>query len=225
MKKLRSLLFRIRELLWPLLESENEIKCNEKTIEECLWNKNEESMILEYIEIYSKSEENRNTKIESKSMIFIGTFSVIIALLTLLIKDINIDSATNTPRQMFLIGAIILIIIYLCRAIWFSIKALERREYHTLGFPDFMFSNSTEKKKKIILKCYNNTKKNQRIINLKVDYMTMAQEYFKRAIFCIGVFSGIELLSYIVPFEKIMIFLPAVIMLFAIAIILYIIIE
>lgn len=225
MKKLRSLLFRIRELLWPLLESENEIKCNEKTIEECLWNKNEESMILEYIEIYSKREENRNTKIESKSMIFIGTFSVTIALLTLLIKDINIDSATNTPRQMFLIGAIILIIIYLCRAIWFSIKALERREYHALGFPDFMFSNSTEKKKKIILKCYNNTKKNQRIINLKVDYMTMAQEYFKRAIFCIGVLSAIEFLSYIVPFEIIFIFLPAVRLLFALAIILFIIME
>ena len=39
-----------------------------------------------------------------------------------------------------------------------------------------------DKKREIFVRQYNAVKRNQREINLKVDYMTMAQEYFQRAV-------------------------------------------
>lgn len=72
-----------------------------------------------------------------------------------------------------------------------------------MGFPKFMLDESQDKKKQIIIIQYNNTKKNQNEINIKVDYMTMAQEYFKRAIVVVATFSIIVFLNYIVNFKPI----------------------
>ncbi|MFT8930742.1 MAG: hypothetical protein ABF969_15570, partial [Sporolactobacillus sp.] len=47
---------------------------------------------------------------------------------------------------------------------------------------------------------YNTTKRNSSIINLKADYMTMAQEYFKRAIIQIAAFSILSFLNYILQY-------------------------
>ena len=78
-------------------------------------------------------------------------------------------------------------VIYLCRAIWFAIKAMGKQKYCKFGFPKFMLDQDNEKKKKIIIDQYNIIEKHQEGINLKVDYMTMAQEYFKRAIVVVGI--------------------------------------
>ena len=43
--------------------------------------------------------------------------------------------------------------------------------------------------------------KNQSEINIKVDYMTMAQEYFKRAIFVVATFSVIVFVNYIFSYK------------------------
>jgi hypothetical protein len=198
-KKARKVFIDIRELIWPLLEPLEESKQNEINETDCFWNIKEEDFILRYVEKYSESEENRKKEVESKSTIFIGTFGVVTAVLISLTKELILnDSVPVTFSKLLLICMMTLAIIYLCRAIWFSIKALERRKYYTMGFPKFMLNESTDKKRQIIIMQYNNTKKNQDEINIKVDYMTMAQEYFKRAIVVVATFSVIVFVNYIV---------------------------
>lgn len=181
----------IRECIWPLLEPLEEIKPKEVKVEDCNWKENDIDLMLNYIEKYSASEDSRKSQVESKATVFIGIFGVVITVLLNLVKDIIVKdtSSTNNGIKIAIVLVIIPAIIYLCRAIWFSIKTLERRRYYSFGFPDFMFIDSEIKKKQIIVKQYNDIKKNQLEINLKVDYMTMAQEYFKRAIIVVSVFS------------------------------------
>ncbi len=198
-KKVLKVFIDIRELIWPLLEPLEESKQNEINETDCFWKSKEEDFILSYVEKYSESEENRKKEVESKSTIFIGTFGVVTAVLISLTKELILnDSVPVTFSKLLLICMMTLAIIYLCRAIWFSIKALERRKYFTMGFPKFMLDESTDKKRQIIIMQYNNTKKNQDEINIKVDYMTMAQEYFKRAIVVVATFSVIVFVNYIV---------------------------
>lgn len=194
-----------RELVWPLLEPLVEDPLKSISEADCMWNDNEIDMLLQYAERYYESEEKRKQEVESKSTIFIGTFGVATAILINLTKDMIFNSTVPyTPFRMLLIFMLTSANIYLCRAIWFSIKALERREYHTMGFPNFMITNRTDKKKQIIIRYYNNTKKNQNEINIKVDYMTMAQEYFKRAIVVVALFSCIVFIYYIFSYKTIM---------------------
>jgi hypothetical protein len=198
-KKVLKVFIDIRELIWPLLEPLEESKQKEINETDCFWNSKEEDFILRYVEKYSESEENRKKEVESKSTIFIGTFGVVTAVLISLTKELILnDSVPVTFSKLLLICMMTLAIIYLCRAIWFSIKALERRKYFTMGFPKFMLNESTDKKRQIIIMQYNNTKKNQDEINIKVGYMTMAQEYFKRAIVVVATFSVIVFVNYIV---------------------------
>lgn len=195
---MKAILNNIREYIWPLLEPLEEITPRVIKEEDCNWKNEEIELMLNYIEKYVGSEESRKSQVESKATIFIGTFSVVITVLLSLVKDILVKdiSSANNSNNMVVVLVMVLAVIYLCRAIWFSIKALERRRYYSFGFPDFMFSDSdiNIKKKKIIVNQYNNIKKNQLEINLKVDYMTMAQEYFKRAIIIV---SGFSILTFV----------------------------
>jgi len=193
-----------REIIWPLLAPLEETSPKQISEADCKWNNDETDMMLEYVEKYSISEEKRKKEVESKSTLFIGTFGVATAILINLVKDMLFnETVPHTAFVLFLICMMTLAIIYLCRAIWFSIKALERRNYSTMGFPNFMLSDCTDKKQRIIIKYYNNTKKNQDEINIKVDYMTMAQEYFKRAIVVVALFSGIVLSEYILSYKTV----------------------
>lgn len=185
---LKRFLKKIRELIWPLLEPSESIEAKKITIEDCRWEDSEIELMLKYIEQYAASEENRKNQIESKASIFIGTFTIVITVLLSLIKDIlfkNIES--DNYYNVIIVFLMSIIVIYLCRAIWFAIKAMGKQKYCKFGFPKFMLDQDNEKKKKIIIEQYNIIEKNQEGINLKVDYMTMAQEYFKRAIATVGV--------------------------------------
>lgn len=202
---IKKLMANIRELIWPLLKPPKERSPRKISETDCIWNDNETEMILQYVEKYYESEENRKKEVESKSTIFIGTFGVATAVLINLTKDMIFNNTvSHTPFRLLLIFMMTLAIIYLCRAIWFSIKALERRRYYAIGFPNYMINDSNDKKKQIIIQQYNNTKKNQNEINIKVDYMTMAQEYFKRAIVVVALFSCIVLISYILSYKTVM---------------------
>lgn len=186
-----------REFVWPLLDT-LEVKTPRKIIEaDCKWNEDETDIMLEYAEKYQESEEDRKKAVESKSTIFIGAFGVAVSVLLRLIKDmVSNNSEQLTPVKLVLICLMTLSIIYLCRAIWFAIKTLERQKYHNIGFPDFMLSDCAEKKKLLIIEHYNNINRNHDVINIKVDYMTMAQEYFKRAIVSVALFSVIVVSNY-----------------------------
>jgi len=69
-------------------------------------------------------------------------------------------------------------VLYIVQVMRFSIKALERKEYHSFDENDFLYGN----KKKTVFDLINKVKKNYDVINRKVEFMTMAHEFTKRII-------------------------------------------
>jgi hypothetical protein len=176
------LIINIREFFWPLLEKET-IKPPENL------NPEEIKVIPDQLErtlnlsIHCYEAENERKKtIEGKSSLFIGTISiitsVIIGVTTVLVKS-------DDFRDSILILAFLLffLTLYMARTIWFSIKALERKSFNSISIDDLLISDQNDQYyKKLIAEISNKLRKNALIINSKVDYMTMAQEYFKRSI-------------------------------------------
>jgi hypothetical protein len=83
------------------------------------------------------------------------------------------------------------------RTVWFSIKALEREKYYSTAVDDFLINSVDESYyKQLIAAITNKIRKNAMTINGKVDNMTMAQEYFKRAIVVVALYSFLILLFF-----------------------------
>lgn len=176
----------IREKVWPLLEpldnsSPPQIRKENITLT------NEENLKTAYdwAVKYYENEDKRSSTVETKSAIFIGTVGFLITILLTISKDLLTISGFN---GLVSVMAFSVIIIYLCRVVWFAIKALQRNKYHTIGFKDFIIEDDNYRKQ-LIVTLINYAKKNEEVVNQKVDYMTMAQEYFKRAIWAIAIYS------------------------------------
>src|SRR5699024_2632073 len=97
--------------------------------------------------------------------------------------------ASSNKYDLFsflLFFSLFIFIIYISRTLWFSLKTLERKSFYTVSVEDFLSQKKEEDYyKELIVRISNKTKKNFNVINEKVDNMTMAQEYFKRAIIVI----------------------------------------
>jgi Ca2+/Na+ antiporter len=196
--KIWEVLKNIREFFWPILEPLEPVNIEEITIEDCKFDESEIEFELKILKELKKNEDERRKDVESKATIFIGTFIVAVTLLINLIKEFVLSK--NNQASFLNDVAIILLsltIIYLCQAIKYSIKTIEKRNYTIVGFPKFMLSNKLDKKRMILVKQYNALKKNQEQINIKVDYMTMTHEFFKRAVYAVTLFTFIFLLNYI----------------------------
>ncbi|MFW5795527.1 MAG: hypothetical protein ACOCV1_08610 [Bacillota bacterium] len=185
----------IREFFWPILEP---IDSDKKKIEKIsLHNMNVNDGNIDILynlakEIF-KNEEKRNSNIESKSIIFIGTLGVITAIISSLLNELN-NASINLSILILLIS-----VIYFVRAIWFSVKALEKRNFCTLGFNDINIKgNDITYKKKLTIKMINMLRHNSEVINTKVDDMVMAQDYFKRGIVTLFLLIFLKVLSIII---------------------------
>jgi len=179
----------VREFFWPLLEplKKDDFKplyTKDLTIEE-----NDLDMCCELTLRYYDSEDGRKKAIESKSTIFISAIGFVIAILLsmatglLLNPKIQFGFLTSFSILMWVV-----IVVYFCRTVWFSIRALERKEYHTIGYKSFM-AGGKDYRRKLITDIINKTRKNSLTINLKVDNMVMAQEYFQRVIVAAVIYS------------------------------------
>lgn len=187
----------IREAFWPLLEEgepyeSRELSASDITVTEANLDRTLEVALKDF-----SSEEDRGKTIDSKSSLFISTISVItsivIAVTTVLVKESNF-----TLPVFGLVFLLFLLTIYMARTIWFSIKVLERRAYQTINVDDYLEpEEGNEYTKKLIVKVVNITRSNYKVINTKVDYMTMAQEYFKRALIVVIIYSFLLLLFFI----------------------------
>jgi hypothetical protein len=191
---------KIREFIWPLLEKgpnpelellyPKDITTNEKYLEKTL-----EYTIKEY-----ESEEERRKTVESKSSHFIGTISVVTSIV-LAITSFLVKSDEFGFFTFLLVFLLFVLTIYMARTVWFSIKVLERAVYFTISIKDFLIKEIDDKYyEKLILTITNKIRKNTITINMKVNYMTMAQEYFKRAIVVIIIYSSVILVSFILKF-------------------------
>ena len=182
---------KIKEFFWPVLEplektgftafSEQDLTIEDDSLDTCY------ELTLKYYD----SESDRKKSIESKSTIFVSAIGFVIAILLSMATGLLLNPKIELGfLASFSILMWVFIVIYYCRAVWFSIKALERQEYYTIGHNDYM-KQGINYRRKLIIDIINKTRKNSLTINLKVDNMVMAQEYFKRGIISIIVYAVI----------------------------------
>jgi len=173
----------IREFFWPLLErsaGKNKIKEN---IELKIADESLEIAFQQKIKIL-EAEEDRRKGIESKATLFISTLSVASSLVvtaSTLILNNNFDSNKLLIKTSVTISFILTV--YTATTIWYAVKALERGAYSVLSINDLnQIGSKNEYLRKLIQRFIKIKMDNQDIINSKVNNVTMAQEYYKRAI-------------------------------------------
>ncbi|MHA1381729.1 MAG: hypothetical protein ACTSRG_25450 [Candidatus Helarchaeota archaeon] len=182
-------LSKIREFFWPLLEPQK-LEETEKIIksENILLRQSKNLKVALDLALKNYDEENERGKtVESKSIIFIGTISLITTILMTIYKDIFLKDITKYDvKLIFFIAVVVIYIIYLTRTLWFSVKCLGRKAYHTINYSLYNRSDK-EYLTEIVAEIATIIEKNHKVINEKVDDMVMAQEYFKRAIVLLAI--------------------------------------
>jgi cation transport ATPase len=186
-----------REFFWPLLEDSEAQEVKSITVQEINVHKDYLEKTLEYTIKRYEAEEDRKKTVESKASLFIGTISVVtsvvIGITSVLINKNEINATT-----CFIVFLLFILTVYMARTIWFSIQALERKNYHTISVNDFLIKEANDDYyKSLITEITNKIYKNYAAINDKVDSMTMAQEYFKRSIVVVTLFSFCILIFFL----------------------------
>lgn len=186
----------IREAIWPLLdpipESDKDKKNVRISAEQIdLATDDDLSVCYDLAVKYYEDENERKSSVESKSTIFVSAIGFTTAILIAVTKDLVLSNKTESAFTTYIfIVLLVLIVVYMARAVWFAIKVLERKGYHTFGYADFVKSGKPDNyRADIASKLINLTINNQEIINSKVDNMVLAHEYFKRAIIFIVIYS------------------------------------
>ena len=172
----------IREFFWPLLEKQTKFY-SPKTFfpKEILVNSENLEVYHQMILKSFEDEHERSMIVERKASLFVG-FIGIVTTLAIAATTILIERESGIEKLLLSIILTILMI-YLVRTLWFSIKTLERRGYAILSLEDYELKGDKEEfYKKLICQILNATYKNTDVINKKVNFMVMAQEYFKRVI-------------------------------------------
>jgi len=195
---------KIREFFWPILEP---IEVDSEALppdDKIVIDEDNLDQAFELINKYAEGEEERRKGIESKATLFLSTISIatslIVASSALLLG--NTDKSWPVVATMFLS---FILTLYACTTVWFSIKALERGHYVVVGFNDLNFAgDKIAYKKHLILTIKKKTTFNYKTINEKVDNLTMAQQYYKRAIVVICIYAFLLTLFciFIMPVGK-----------------------
>lgn len=192
----KNVLKEVREFFWPLLDDTEVIPStadeNLVHIENC----NLSKALDLTIRIFD-SEEDRRKSIESKAAYLLSSISVATSLVVASNTLITGNSTNHLAIKLSVIISFILSL-YTVRTVWFSIKALQRGSYSVLDFSDInKGGDSYLYQKNLISSLVLKVQNNLNTINSKVDDMTMAQEYYKRAIIVIAVYAFLILISYL----------------------------
>lgn len=200
---MKQILIGVREFFWPLLEEDGTKKSVLENVGDVNFSTDNIDTAYDLTKDYFEKEDDRKKSVENKSTILLSAVGFTIAIIVAIAKDLvlNFPEVRYSFFEILLIINLLIIIIYLCRVAWFAIKSLERRSYHQLGPDDILLDNNNYKKV-LIKKIIDITNKNSVLLNSKLDFMVMAQEYYKRVIGSIVVFSILLIikLSYISTF-------------------------
>lgn len=182
--------FKFLDIFWPTLEKEKPLvkDLDSKFLKCDNIKKGEEDFILNKALSCLQAEEDRRKTIESKASLFVGVITISTTLVITFTKSFveNEYLVFTDWVQLFLLS---LLSIYLVRTIWFAIKTLEKGVFSCLEITDFVDSvKNRESKIKLIKDIVNTIEKNIVVTNTKVDSMTLAQLYFKRAIAILGIY-------------------------------------
>jgi hypothetical protein len=188
---------KIREFFWPLLEKGEVQKVTPLTIEDITVNNDNIQKVLDYAMKIYESELGRNVAIETKASLFISTLaiitSVVLAITTTLIGQNGFSSVL-----FLLVCLLFFLTIYVLRTVWFAVKVHERKPFNTFYHNDILKNgDEREYSKQLIISIVNKTKKNSLVINSKINNMVMAQEYFKRAIITLSIYSFFLIIFFI----------------------------
>lgn len=196
-KKIKIIYIETREFLWPSLEGDPnkpELHLASEVLDQ-LKNETDSDKIDRFLEIsqeMSEREEKRRTTVESKATTLLGATGLTVTLIVSFGKPLFFDSAASSDVNIFAVYTFsfffLLSILYFFRAIHFSLKSLSRKGFHTLQHQDVVNMNglsSVEYDKKIAATILTNTRNNYSVVNEKVDWMVMSQEYFKRGVFSV----------------------------------------
>lgn len=191
----------IREFFWPLLDKATTQAIEVYTVSDIIIQDENLDKALDQIQKIYDAESVRSSSIESKSSLFIGTLSVVTTIV-LAVTTTLINSNDFSFALFLIIISLLVLVIYMVRTIWFSIKVLERKGFHLMFFKDYLISDSKDLyTKNIIVKLINNTNKNIEAINGKVNNMAMAQEYFKRSLVVFIIYSGLLVVFFLQKFS------------------------
>jgi hypothetical protein len=188
----------LRELFWPRLEgeaSQNQSAGASPALtlsDDCL----DKAFELQ-LKLFD-AEDERRKGIESKAALFIGTISVTSSVVVGASALLITNNAYSLQIKLSVLLSCVLSI-YTVRTVWYSVKALERRVYANLGFDDIGNGfNKNDYLKKLIVTVEKAVRINQDATNAKMDFLTLAQEYYKRAIAVISVYTfAILLLCFV----------------------------
>jgi len=197
---------KIRDFFWPLLEKAEKKQYKDFSSKQIKLRDSNIKIAFELLLKNVEDEKERLKIIESKSATFIWILSISITILFYFSKFIfqpAFEDIYGYAYNSILFLILILILLYSFRSVFFSLQALRRKAYYQTDYQDLVDeNNSSEYMKKIMSKTINNLNRNSETINEKVDYLTLSQEYFLRAIFSIIVFELIimfnQLLNYII---------------------------
>ncbi|MGC4234552.1 MAG: hypothetical protein QM594_16340 [Niabella sp.] len=196
---MKSFLRKIREWVWPLIEKSELETTHGETVEiiQAPLQLGDENLELAF-QLQSKvyeAEEDRRKGTESKAALFISSLSLATTIIIAANSFIWSKNIPDTAIKILVITSVILSI-YTLRTVWFSVKVLERSSYDVLGSTEINVSGNRLQYLKYLIQLYSKMiQQNEKIVNGKVTNLVMAQEYYKRAIVIISIYS-LLLLSY-----------------------------
>lgn len=193
---------RVREFFWPLLDKAEPKTLRIYTLEDINVNNENIDKVLDLTQRTFDEELSRGSSVETKSSLFIGTLSVVTSVV-LAVTTALINKNDFSISLLSIVVLLFVLIVYMIRTIWFSIKVLERKSFHTMHHNNYLLGDEKiEFSKKLIVQLINKTNQNTDTANSKVNNMVMAQEYFKRAIIVLLLYSGLLLLFFIEKSSK-----------------------
>lgn len=174
----------------PVLTQKNQTVASKNDEVELLMLKYEK---LQYIQ---EKEKERNKTVENKASMFIGSTSIMGAIIIGCVNLVLNGNKTYSYVNMCILLFMLILIYCLGRSITYSVLTLRKRKFWYLGIDDLQ--NTTNKKEyytKLIDSTIKIIKHNQTVINNKVDLMQIAQESFVSFWIWSGVFF-VNLLLY-----------------------------
>lgn len=178
-----NMLNEIYNILWPHLESENNSMQLKDISGKEISDNADLSSLLEISKASYDDETNRMHQIESKTTIFIGLVSVLASVVIGFISGKFDYLNFNLNLQSIIL---ILFVVYMMMTLFNTIRSLRKIQFFKLDPTEYLNLDKEKVLKQEIADYIMASRRNNISINTKVDYMTLAQDFFLRALiaFC-----------------------------------------
>ena len=178
-----NMLNEIYNILWPHLESKNNSMQLKDISGKEISDNADLSSLLEISKASYDDETNRMHQIESKTTIFIGLVSVLASVVIGFISGKFDYLNFNLNLQSIIL---ILFVVYMMMTLFNTIRSLRKIQFFKLDPTEYLNLDKEKVLKQEIADYIMASRRNNISINTKVDYMTLAQDFFLRALitFC-----------------------------------------